>query len=213
MIRMLRGALVAWVVLAVGSAFAQGERRVLMVGQDVKPGERITTGAGEQKALLSPDGASLTVGPGSEIVLDKFQFDAGTRTGEVALTVRQGSLRYGGGTISKANEVVVAAGASEVRIKGATVAIGVQPMGVEVRLVVGERVTVSAAGASQSLSQPDGVIVVPAGKPPAVRTASAPRPDDWAKQFHELDTMSRATRAVIDSSQNSRVAPPPITGR
>src|SRR5262249_54420025 len=146
MVGLRRALLIGLFALAAAPALGQGERRVLMVGQDVKPGDRLVTRAGEQKSLLAPDGGALAIGPGSEVVLDRFRFDAATRTGEVALTVRRGSLRYGGGTISKTTDVVVAAGASEVRIKAATVAIGVQPTGVEVRLVVGERVSVTAAG-------------------------------------------------------------------
>jgi hypothetical protein len=209
MVRMSRVLLIGLIALATAPALAQGERRLLMVGQDVKPGDQLTTAAGEQKALLAPDGASLTIGPNSEVVLDRFQFDAATKAGEFALTVRRGSLRFGGGSISKANDVVVAAGTSQVRIRGATAAIGVQPEGVEVRMVAGERVSVTAEGATQTLSQPDGVIAVPAGKPPVVRTASTARPDDWAKSFRELDNLSRNTARAVESSQGTRVTPTP----
>lgn len=199
--------LVGLLAFAVGPAFAQSERRVLVVGQEVKAGDPIATAVGEQKSLLAPDGASLTVGPSSDVVIDRFQFDAATRTGEIALTIRRGSLRYGGGTISKANEVVVSTGSTQVRIKAATAAIGVQPAGVEVRLVVGERVSVTAEGATQTLSQPDGVIWVPAGSPPVIGQAAAPPSDDWVKSFRELDNLSRATTRAAEPSRTLMTPP------
>jgi hypothetical protein len=196
-------------VLFGAAAHAQGQPRILMVGQDVRPGDHVKTAAGEQQALLSPDGASLTVGPSSDVALERFQYDPAAKRGELALTVLAGSLRVGGGTISKSDGVGVAAGSSQVRIQGATVVIGVRPEGAEIRMLVGERVSVTAEGATQTMTQPDSVVVVPAHQPPSpptARTAGQARPTDWTKNFSDLDNLSRTSTRIIESSTNGAVS-------
>jgi hypothetical protein len=200
-------------VLFGAAAHAQGQPRILMVGQDVRPGDHVKTAAGEQQALLSPDGASLTVGPSSDVAIEKFLYDPAAKRGELALSVLAGSLRFGGGNISKADDVTVAAGASEVRIHGATAVVGVRPEGAEIRMLVGERVAVTAEGVTQTMTQPDSVITVPAHKPPSppvARSASNARPADWAKSFGELDSLSRTTTRIIESSTNTPRAVPTL---
>jgi hypothetical protein len=213
MTRHLRGLLIGLFALAAVPALSQTPPRILVVGKDVKPGDHVTAAAGVQQALLSPDGASLVVGPDSDVVLDKFQYDPAAKSGELALTVLSGSLRVGGGAIMKAEDVTVAAGASVVKVHNATAAIGVRPQGAEIRMPVGERVAVTAEGATQTMTQPDSVIIVPTGKPPSApssRTAGAARPDGWASAFSDLDTMTRTTNRIIEnSSQAPRIQTTP----
>jgi len=211
MTRKLHGLLIGAIALAALPALGQTPPRVLVVGQDVKPGDHVTTGAGVQQALLSPDGGSLTVGQNSDVVLDKFQYDSAAKRGELALTVLVGTLRLGGGAIVKADGVTVAAGSSTVKIHAATAAIGVRPEGAEIRMVAGERVAVTAEGATQTMTQPDSVVTVPANKPPsapAARTASTARPAGWSQSFSDLDNMTRTTNRVIESTQGIRMQAP-----
>jgi hypothetical protein len=197
--------------LSCAPASAQGQKQILMVGQDVRPGDHVKTGAGAQQALLSPDGASLTVGPESEVALDKFQYDPSAKRGELALTLLAGSLRFGGGAISKSDDVTVAAGSSQVRIRGATAVIGVGPEGAEVRMVLGERVSVTAEGVTQTMAQADSVVFVPAHKPPsapAARSANQAPPSDFGKTARDLDNLSRTTSRIIESSTPGRAQTP-----
>jgi len=188
-------ALSGLLVLSGAPAHAQGQKQVLMVGQDVRPGDHVKTAAGEQQALLSPDGASLTVGPASDVALDTFQYDPATKRGTLALTVLAGSLRVGGGTISKSDDVTVAAGSSQVKIHGATAVIGVRPEGAEIRMLVGERVAVTAEGATQTMAQPDSVITVPAHKPPSAPTLARGQPDARDRLGEILPRPSTTCRA------------------
>jgi hypothetical protein len=213
MTRHLRGLLIGAIALAALPALGQTPPRVLVLGQDVKPGDHVTTASGAQQALLSPDGASLTVGQNSDVVLDKFQYDPAAKRGELALTVLVGSLRMGGGAIMKADDVTVAAGASTVKIHAANAAVGVRPEGAEIRMVAGERVAVTAEGATQTMTQPDSVITVPTGKPPSApvsRTASNAHPPGWSQSFSDLDNITRTTNRVIESTQQGiRMQPAP----
>jgi hypothetical protein len=204
------GLLVGLFVLAVLPAAAQAPK-VLVIGQDVKPGDHVTTGAGEQRPLLSPDGAALSVGQNSDLVLDKFQYDAAAKRGELALTLSSGTLRFVGGSIAKSDDVVVTAGSSVVRIHGASAAIGVRPEGTEIRMLVGERIAVAAEGKTETMSHPDTVITVPAHQPPSApvaRTASNARSTDWAKSFQDLDAINRTTSRAIEATQPARIPVP-----
>jgi len=205
------GLLIGWFALTILPAAAQSPSKVLVVGQDVKPGDHVKTSAGEQQPLLSPDGAALSVGQNSDVVLDKFQYDAAAKRGELALTVLSGTLRFGGGAIAKSDDVTVTAGTSAVRIHAASAAIGVQPEGAEIRMLLGERITVSAEGATQTMSQPDTLVIVPAHRPPSApvaRTASNARPADWAKSFQDLDSLNRTTNRLIEGTQGPRIQTP-----
>ena len=209
-------ALSGLLVLSSPSAFAQGPSKVLTVGQDVRPGDHVKTGAGQQQPLLSPDGANLAVGPDSDVVLDKFQYDPAARRGELALTGLVGSLRFGGGTISKSDDVVVTAGSSQVRIRGATAVIGVRPEGAEIRMLLGERVSVTAQGVTQTMAKPESVIMVPANKPPSpptVRSASQNTPADRAKAASDLDNMSRTVNRAVEGAAAAQRNPVPTLGR
>jgi hypothetical protein len=206
--RRLCGALSVVVTLAWAPASAQAPKQVLVVGQDVKPGDHVKTAAGQQQPMLSPDGASLTVGPSSDVALDTFQYDPAAKRGELALSVLAGSLKVGGGAIAKSDAVTVAAGASQVKIHGATAVIGVRPAGAEIRMLAGDRVAVTAEGVTQTMAQPDSVIMVPAHKPPSPPTARATggaRSTDWAKSFQDLDALSRTiNRAVEGAAQQQQ---------
>lgn len=203
------GLLIGLIALAALPALGQTPPRILVIGQDVKPGDHVTTAAGVQQALLSPDGASLTVGQGSDIVLDKFQYDPAVKRGELAVTVLAGSLRFGGGAIARTDDVTVAAGSSVVKIHAANAAIGVSPQGAEIRMVAGERVAVTAAGTTQTMTQPDSVVVVPTNQPPSApvaRSASNAHPPGWTPSS-DLDSMTRTTNRIIESTQAPRIQP------
>ena len=51
--------------------------------------------------VLLVDGSTFTVGPGSDLVIDKFVYDPKKNKGEVVATFSKGMLRFVGGKISK----------------------------------------------------------------------------------------------------------------
>lgn len=50
----------------------QQNERVLHIGISMDANERVTTGADDRAHLVFNDGSSLTVGPNSQIVIDKY---------------------------------------------------------------------------------------------------------------------------------------------
>jgi hypothetical protein len=80
-------------------AFSDGTP--VSIGSSVFYNQRInTSGSGIVQVLLI-DGSTFTVGPGSDLVIDKFVYDPKKNKGEIVATFGKGVLRFVGGKISK----------------------------------------------------------------------------------------------------------------
>ena len=78
----------------------------LRIGKSIFFNERINTTSSGLVQVLLIDGSTFTVGPGSDLVIDKFVYNPNTQTGEIAATFTKGALRFVGGKISKNPEGV-----------------------------------------------------------------------------------------------------------
>jgi hypothetical protein len=92
--------------------------RTLLVGTDVVSHERVQTSEQGRTQLLFLDESSLNVGPSSDLVLDEFVYDPGAGTGQIAINLGQGLLRYVGGKISKSGNVSVTTANATIGIRG-----------------------------------------------------------------------------------------------
>jgi len=143
------------------------ERRVLHVGIDMQADERVVTTARGQVQLLFLDGSTMSIGPDSEVVLDRFVYDPDSGTGDLAVTVGRGVFRFVGGRISKSQPVQIGTGTATIGIRGGIATLTVAEDGsVETGFLFGERMTVTSAGVTQGTSQPGTGISVQAGLPP-----------------------------------------------
>jgi len=106
-----------------------GVERILRVGIDMSADEKVTTGANDRAHLVFLDGTSLTVGPNSTVLIDKFVFDPQKKNGEMALTVGRGTMRFVGGVISKTSEVRVKTPSASIGIRGGIFTVTVSPTG------------------------------------------------------------------------------------
>ncbi len=83
------------------SSLAGAPQSQLNIGKSIFFNERIkTTDSGLVQVLLV-DGSTFTVGPDSDLVIDKFVYDANKGTGQLAATFSKGVMRFVGGKISK----------------------------------------------------------------------------------------------------------------
>jgi hypothetical protein len=91
----------------------------LNIGKSIFYNERInTTGSGLVQVLLV-DGSTFTVGPGSDLVIDKFVYDPNKKTGQVVASLSKGVMRFVGGKISKNDEgVTIKTQAGALAIRG-----------------------------------------------------------------------------------------------
>ena len=80
-----------------------GSTRVLAAGSQVFQEEIIRTGAQSMAQLLFLDETSLSIGPLSEVTLDRFVFDPATGAGDVVLSTARGAMRFITGSQSPSN--------------------------------------------------------------------------------------------------------------
>ncbi len=70
--------------------------RTLVPGHSLVVQERVTTGAMGPAQLLMLDQSAVTVSAQSELTIDAFVYDPNTRTGQMAINLSQGLMRYVG---------------------------------------------------------------------------------------------------------------------
>lgn len=119
----------------------QEQERTLVVGHNIVFNERITTGEEGQAQLLMLDQSAVTVAPNSALVIDKFIYDPDTKTGEMALSLSKGLMRFVGGRLSKSGNATVRTPVATMGIRGGIALINViNPTTVDVTLLYGDAV-------------------------------------------------------------------------
>ena len=149
-----------------GTPPAQAER-VLRVGLDIFANERVLTGAADRAHLVFLDGSAVTVGPNSDLVIDRFVYDPATRSGDLAMSATRGTFRFVGGAISKKSEVTVRTPGATVGIRGGIVTITIGLDGsVTAIFAYGTAMNVSNSLGSSTAIRPGSSITVPFNGPP-----------------------------------------------
>ena len=149
--------------------------RVINIGNDMQPNERVTTGENDKAHIVFLDGSSLTVGPNSVLTIDKFVYDPDRKTGELALNASRGVFRFVGGAISKNSEVSVKTPSATIGIRGGIAVSAIAANGsTTAYLLFGASLTVTSHGVTQITTQPGFQIVTPMGGPPSAPTPIPP---------------------------------------
>lgn len=89
---------VASVVKNEVSGTTGGRTVVINVGTGVFQNEVIVTGANSSTQLLFRDESTLTMGANSRLTLDRFVYDPRSKTGDVVVSVLQGTFRFVSGS-------------------------------------------------------------------------------------------------------------------
>ncbi len=167
-------------VLATGSAWAQvgvasstaGESpatpvRLLSLGADVQVHQRIATGAGERAQVMFGDGTSLTMGPKSALVVEKYEYEPQGKTGELTLSATQGAFRFVGGAIARKTDVTIRTPSAAIGLRGGIAAFAISETGATTAdFLHGEAMRVSSQGTTQTATRSGSQITVPAGGSP-----------------------------------------------
>ncbi len=145
-----------------------GVERVLRVGIDMDADEKVTTGNDDRAHLVFLDGSSVSIGPNSVLVIDKFVFDADHKTGDMALTMSRGTMRFVGGVISKTSEVTVKTPSAILGIRGGIFTLIVSATGqVQFNFLFGISYSVASQGVTRTSSQPGTRVTVAPGAAPS----------------------------------------------
>jgi hypothetical protein len=131
-----------------------GERTVV-VGNDVVPGQRFTTGPNGPLHILFLDQSALTLGADSELVIDAFDFDPESKQGQIRLGLNKGLLRVVGGQISKTTATVIATPQGTVEILGGITMVETSGSQTSATFLFGQQMRVSDAGGNtQTVTRP-----------------------------------------------------------
>lgn len=153
---------IAAVVVRDVTGSAGGAPRVLAVGTDVFQDETISTARESNAQLLFLDQTSLTIGPSSDVVLDRFVFDGNRRASDFAVQATRGALRFVSGS-SKSESYKVRTPVATIGVRGTIVDVFVRPGEAIVILEEGASdVCIEGAGCT-GLVQPGTYLVVRSG--------------------------------------------------
>ena len=182
--------------------------RPLVIGQEVVYNERITTNEGGQTQLLFLDESSMSIGPNSDLTIDKFVYNPGTGTGELAMTTTKGILRFVGGKLSKQDKgVVVRTNSATLAVRGGAFLLDQQPNGsLRAVFIHGNGLTVTGAnGISQTLQRP-GFAVAIAGPGASPSSPFQVSPGQLAQLLTQLDGRRGASGGARIPPTNQNVA-------
>ena len=141
--------------------------RVLQVGIDMQVDERVETGERGKTQLLFLDGSALTVGPNSDVTLDRFVYDPDAGSGDLALTATKGLFRFVGGRISKTRPVLLKTPTATIGIRGGIITARVSDTATRATFHFGDQMSVSAAGVTKNTQRPGNAIAVEGDGPPS----------------------------------------------
>ena len=104
------------------SSLSGSPQSQLNIGKSIFFNERINTTTSGLVQVLLVDGSTFTVGPGSDLVIDKFIYDPKKKSGEVVASFSKGVMRFVGGKISKNQDgVTIKTPAGALAIRGGMV--------------------------------------------------------------------------------------------
>lgn len=138
-----------------GVSGAPTNTTAVVLGDGVQAGETLRTGPNGIIHILFLDQSSVTLGPGSSLTLDSFSHDPSTRSGKIAMTLHEGSLRVVGGMNSKSNETEVRTAGGTVGILGGISIVESRGQSTSATFLFGQQMRVTdQSGATQTVLRP-----------------------------------------------------------
>lgn len=148
--------------------------RELSLQDNVYSNERINTGSDSAARLIFSDQTILSIGADSNVVLDRFVFDADPDKSTVALSMTKGVLRFVSGKLPK-DVYQIRTPTALIGIRGTIFEVIVAANGATTVNVTEGAVAVSAGGTTASVSAGQTTSVAPgAGPTPPAPTPPAP---------------------------------------
>lgn len=145
------------------------DTRQLSIRDGLFSNERIDSSPIGSGQFLFLDQTTLTIAKNSSLVLDKYVYDPSTKTGEFALSMSRGVLRFVGGRITKGTDAVITTPTATIGIRGGMAIIIVDQDGTtRVMHIAGDytRVTRLDGGDDVVVSRANGVVEIPFGGAP-----------------------------------------------
>jgi hypothetical protein len=90
----------------------------LRIGSDIVHNQRIQTSGEGSTQVIFVDRSTLTISPNADVTIDNFVFNPSTNTGELAVNLGKGLMRFVGGQISHSGGVKVNTPSATLGIRG-----------------------------------------------------------------------------------------------
>jgi len=133
-------------------------QRTLRLGTGVFLDERIRSSRTGRGQLLFNDETTLTIAPQSEITLDTFVYDPGTRRGQIGLGLATGTLRFIGGQTTKTNEAIIRTPTTTIGIRGSSALVQHRNGQTIAVFLMGDRMCYGAGGSRTCTSRQGGML-------------------------------------------------------
>jgi hypothetical protein len=190
-----------------GEPPAAGARQLIVTDRVVLE-ERIVAGENGLAQLMFLDQTTLTVGPNSEVLLDRFVYDPDADAGEVALTLTRGAMRFIGGRISKSSDATIKAPGGLIGLRGGMLAIDTSETRTRIVLLAGERATITVGGQTLTLSRPGAVALIdnPLGPAPVLSYGGVIDADEAGELFAAFTSSGDGGHRGLGAPQITRAA-------
>jgi len=132
--------------------------RTLALGTGLIADETVASSASGRGQLLFLDQSTLSLGPNTTIVLDRFVYDPSSGAGEIGLSLTEGALRFIGGTLSRRQEAVITTPTTSIGIRGSTALVLFQGGRTYAIFIAGERMCINIGGTRSCTSRQGGVL-------------------------------------------------------
>jgi hypothetical protein len=136
-----------------------GETQVLRIGARIVHKERIQTTSNGSVQVLFADKTTLNVGPNSNLIIDTFLYDPAAGTGEMAVSLTKGALRFVGGQLSHQGAATINTPTATIGIRGGTLTIAYGQGRTRVINHFGSQVVNNRCG-SVAIRRPDFAVTV-----------------------------------------------------
>jgi hypothetical protein len=182
-----------------GTLATTRQTQVLRAGIDVFQNETISTANASASRVVFQDRTQLSIGPVSEVVLDKFVFDPNPAASVVAVSVAKGVARFSTGILPK----------PDYQIRTPSCSIGVR--GTVLTTIVSQEKSswVSVEEGAAAVSAQGVTVTVNAGQTTFVAFGQPPTPPTTSTAPPTIITQMDALLLVTNPTPPPPAAPPP----
>lgn len=180
-----------------------GVPQVRSVLRETAQDERVTAAQNETVELLFADGTSLTLAPGTSVLIEHYQYDAARRAGALRFKVDSGVVRVVGGALNNVAPIEVSLPGGTATLDNAIAYIDTSDGSSRITLVSGRSIQVSGAGTSAVLDKAATSVVLSAQSGPDSKTARLSASD--AKQLTDRLNPGLASGVVPRFVSDSRI--------
>ena len=167
-----------------------GKPIVRSITKETVSGDRFETHEKEIQQVLLSDGTSLTLGPGSALVIESFTYDPQTQSGQLNVRLERGQFRVVGGLLNNTGNIAVQTPSGKLDLDNASAFVEVQSNGAtRASLLHGKSLKMTTNGKSETVERP-AFEVVSAGANQPIKSPSHQDPKMVAADALALNSQS-----------------------